>query len=420
MRPLLMVSFRSLLNRKLTTSLSILSILISTFLLISIERVKKGAEDSFAGVISGTDFVVGAPGSQLNILLYSVFHMGESIKNISWKVFQEISNDPRVAWAVPLSLGDSHQGFRVIATESQFFEHYKYRKGTSLEFLEGSAWSTEQDSESVVIGYEVYRKLQYRLQEPIVLTHGLEPSTEQNEHKDHPFRVAGVLKKTGTPVDRGLYISLQGMEKIHVGWDSGMAPSGGAFFNPSSAEVKSITSLLVGLNDRRTVMHFGRALQTQFSEPLMGSIPGVTLAKFWQNLDVFEMILKVMGFLVAVSGILGISISLLTSLSERRREMSILRSLGATPQWIFLTLFIESQILTLAGILGGFLASYLGILLTQPLIERIWGLSLPVVFAEPSEFLYMFYVWLISLFMALGPSLKAQFQSVHDGLTQKI
>jgi putative ABC transport system permease protein len=414
----------SLLNRKLTSGLCVVSIALSTFLLLSIERLKKGAENSFSGVITGADFVVGAPGSQLNILLYSVFHMGESIKNIKFTTFENVRNDPRIEWSIPISLGDSHKGYRVVATDDFFFKHYQYREAQSLEFSEGQAWNNQSPIE-VVLGADVAKQLGYKMGDKITLTHGLESVSESDEHKDNPFKIVGILKKTGTPVDRGLYITLEAMELIHVGWDTGVSPS---FFGAASAPTlnlpprktpKSITSFICRLKDRRLVLHMNRSFQNDFGEPLMGAIPGITLTKLWQTLDIFEQVLKIMAFLVLMTGFIGVAIALLTSLNERRREMAILRSLGASPRTVLSMLVLESQTLSLLGLSLGFVVTFLVLRLAMPMIENEFGLSISVQLASSNEWKIALTVFAMGFITSLWPAIRAYKNSLADGLSIK-
>jgi putative ABC transport system permease protein len=119
------LALRSLGNRRLTAILTILSIGLSVALLLGVEKVRSGARESFANTISGTDLIVGARGGGVQLLLYSVFRIGNASNNITWKSFQDVAARPEVAWIVPLSLGDSHRGFRVLGTTRDYFERYR-------------------------------------------------------------------------------------------------------------------------------------------------------------------------------------------------------------------------------------------------------------------------------------------------------
>jgi putative ABC transport system permease protein len=131
------LSLKSLYNRKLTTLLTIAAIALSVTLLLGVERIRKEAKTSFTHTISGTDLIVGARSGPVQLLLYSVFRIGNATNNISWKSYQEIARYPNVRWTIPISLGDSHQGYRVMGTNFDYFEHFRFAGGKRLELADG-------------------------------------------------------------------------------------------------------------------------------------------------------------------------------------------------------------------------------------------------------------------------------------------
>ena len=129
------LAWKSLMNRKATAILTIMTVAISVVLLLGVERIRTQAKDSFANTISGTDLIVGGRSGQVNLLLYSVFRIGNATNNIDWKSYQEFAHHRAVDWAIPISLGDSHKGFRVMGTNHSYFEHYKYGSKQPLTLL---------------------------------------------------------------------------------------------------------------------------------------------------------------------------------------------------------------------------------------------------------------------------------------------
>jgi len=176
-------------------------------------KVRAGARQSFADTISGTDPIVGARSGSIQLLLYAVFRIGNATNNITWLSFQDVAARPEIAWAVPLSLGDSHRGFR---TTADYFTHYKYRQAHGLVLAAGRPFS---DLFGAVIGAEVASALGYKIGDAIIISHGL-GVVSFVEHEDKPFRVRGILEKD-TPVDRTVHVSLEAIEAIHVDWQSG-------------------------------------------------------------------------------------------------------------------------------------------------------------------------------------------------------
>src|SRR3990172_3438713 len=216
------LALQSLRNRALTASLTVLAIAVSVMLLLGVEKVRTGARQSFADTISGTDLIVGARSGAIQLLLYSVFRIGNATNNITWASYQDIAKRPEVAWMVPLSSGASHRGFRVLGTTPDYFAKYKYRHGQPIAFAAGKPF---QDLFDVVIGADVASALGYKAGDRIIVAHGV-GSVSFIEHEDKPFQVSGVLEKTGTPIDRTLHVSLEAIEAIHVDWQTGIPMPG--------------------------------------------------------------------------------------------------------------------------------------------------------------------------------------------------
>jgi putative ABC transport system permease protein len=214
---LLQLALKSLRNRKFTTLLTVLSIALSTTLLLSVERTKRAAEEGFTQAISQTDLLVGGRTGPLNLILYTVFNMGSASNNISWKTYEDIKKNPAIEWTIPYSLGDGHRGFRVVATDENFYSHYHFRGSGKVELAQGQPALGIWDA---TLGAEVAEKLGYKLGDKIVLAHGVTHGQGIQMHTDKPFTVVGVLKKTGTALDQSIYISLYGMEAIHMDWKS--------------------------------------------------------------------------------------------------------------------------------------------------------------------------------------------------------
>ena len=164
------LTLSSLYARLLTVSMTVFAISLSLMLYLSVEKLRSSAYTSFTNTISQTDLIVGSRTSSIQLLLYSVFRIGNATNNITWESYEDIINRDEIAWSVPISLGDSHKGFRVMGTNLEFFERYKYRSGQSLEIEEGNYFNDLYD---VVLGYGVAEKLGYNLDVPLIVSHGL-------------------------------------------------------------------------------------------------------------------------------------------------------------------------------------------------------------------------------------------------------
>lgn len=412
---------RSLWNRRSTAVLTIFSISISVTLLIGVENIRKGVRTSFSSAVSGTDIIVGARGGSLQLLLYSIFRIGNATNNLSWESYNEFHNDKRVKWTIPISLGDSHRGFRVLGTNQEYFKHFRYGSKKKLEFSRGQSFSKVFD---VVIGSEVAIKLNYRLNEKIIIAHGTGKKSFL-KHDDRPFKVVGILKPTGTPVDQSLHVSLEGITAMHIDWESGAPPMEGESL--SSADIlkldlkpEEITSFLIGLKSKIHAFSLQRQVNSFKEEPLSAIMPGVALQELWNLLRTAEVGLRIITWFVLFAGLLGMMTSLLSGLNERRREMAILRSVGAGPGTISFLLIFEAIFLTLVGILFGLLFLYITLFVSQPLLEAYFGLFIPIQPPSVKDLIILGVIILNGMLMGLIPALRAYRQSLSDGMTIRL
>jgi len=413
----LRLALKSLVNRWLTALLTVAAIAVSVMLLLGVEKVRVGARQSFADTISGTDLIVGARTGSLQLLLYSIFRIGNATNNITWTSYDEIRRQPEVAWSVPLSLGDSHRGFRVLGTTSDYFKHYRYRRTHELAFASGAPFSDLFDA---VVGAEVAQALGYKVGDKIVVAHGL-GSVSFVEHGDKPFRVSGVLERTGTPVDRTVHVSLEAIEAIHVDWQGGAQIPGQS---TSAGEVrkldlkpKAITAALLGLKSRLATFRLQRAINDYPREALVAIIPGAALQELWGLVGVAETALSAVSWMVVLTALLGLATMILTTLNERRREMAILRSVGARPATVLGLLSAEAGLLTLAGVLLGTALTYLGLLVARPLIDRLYGLHLAIDPPTWGEIATLALIVVAGVVTGLLPALRAYRLSLADGMT---
>jgi putative ABC transport system permease protein len=411
------LALQSLMNRWVTALLTVLAIAVSVMLLLGVEKVRTGARESFADTISGTDLIVGARSGSVNLLLYSVFRIGNATNNVTWKSYEDIAKMPEVAWIVPLSLGDSHRGFRVLGTDTDYFTHYKFRHGQSMQFAAGGPF---KDLFDAVIGSDVAKALGYKIGDKIVIAHGV-GSVSFIKHENKPFRVVGILKKTGTPIDRTVHVSLEAIEAIHIDWRNG-APIPGQSISASEVRTmdltpRAITAAMIGLKSKLATFKVQRAINNYEEEPLSAIMPGVALQELWGLIGTAESALAAVSAMVVVTALLGMVTMILTTLNERRREMAILRSVGATPATVLSLLAAEGGLLTLAGVLVGVIALYAGLYLARPFIDQTYGLSLPINPPRAAEWIKLGLIVAAGFVAGLLPAARAYRLSLADGMT---
>jgi len=415
---ILRLAFGSLIARALTVCMTILAIALSVALFLGVEKVRTGAKASFADTISGTDLIIGARSGTVQLLLYSVFRIGNATNNLTWESYQDIAQRPEVDWIVPISLGDSHRQFRVMGTTPAFFDRYKYRSGQSLAVQDGAIMDDLFDT---VIGADVATSLGYEIGDPIVVAHGL---ASFSEHKDQPFRVSGILEKTGTPVDRTVIVSLTAIEAIHVDWKSGAQIPGQStpadVIRQMDLKPQAVTAALVGVKSRLQVFKLQRSINEYPQEPLLAILPGVALQELWQIVGIAETALIGVSAMVVVTALIGMMATIFSSLNERRREMAIFRAMGARPRVILGLLVLEAVLMAALGAALGLALLYAGLFIGQPLIDSAFGLWLPIEPPTMREVWVLLGVVVAGAFVSLVPALRAYRMSLADGMMVRI
>ena len=405
------LALRSLLDRKGSVVLSLLAMTVSIFVLLGVEHIRNQAKESFSNTVSGVDLIVGARTGSLNLLLYSVFRIGTPTNNISWQSYKTISSNPKVKWSIPISLGDSHKGFRVLGTTQDYFTHFSYGKKHRLKFDQGVVFDNVFD---VVLGSEVAKKLRYQLGDKLVLSHGI-AETSFSLHDDRPFRVAGILSPTGTPVDQTLHVSLEGIEAIHIDWQQGVKKANSTITQSQieNADLKpeSITAFMLGLTSRVSTFKVQRDISNYKKEPLLAILPGVALSELWQTMGILEKTLLLVSVLVFVAACLGVSAMLLSSIRERRQEIQLLRAVGAPPGFLFLLIELEALFIAISSIVLASLLLTTFLIFSQDYLVSHFGLHIKTnIFSQSS--LYLIAAMLIaSMLVAVIPSLSMYLQS---------
>ena len=470
---LLSLAFKSLFNRKLSFFITLFAIAISVALLLGVQTLNSETKNSFMKSISGTDLIIGSRGASSQLLLSSVFHIGTSANTIKYKTYQEIAKSPAVKWAVPISLGDSHRGYTVMATELNFFDHYSYANKQHLSVQHGEI---SDDMYAVVIGADVAKKLNYRIGDRIVLTHG-NGAIDGHAHDHIPYFVSAILQASFTAIDHTLIISLEAMEAMHSDTDDYFsALSNGVTIEPLAKNKEladhsdhhhtcshiddlhdhleghdadnhtshdnhasrhyqdtpeqrvarllqlnpeKINAIFVGLTSRQAVLGMQNYVNNFSAEPLTAIMPAVALQELWQFFSIAEVALNIVSSFIVLVGLLGMLSILLMSLNERRREMAILRSVGARPIHIFGLIIGEAAFVCLAGILLGIALLYLLLFTLQAPLANYFGFYLDINPLKLNDYLILLTIQISALIIALLPASLIYKYSLSDGMTIK-
>jgi putative ABC transport system permease protein len=388
------------------------SIAISMLVLIGVEHLRAEVKNNFERTVSGVDLIVGSRTSGINLLLFSVFKIGNPSNNLQWKSYQDIIMSNQVAWSVPLSMGDSHQGFSVIGTTGDYFEYFKYADKQKISFAQGEPFKRLYE---VVLGADVAKSLGYSINQSLVMSHGT-GKVSFTHHDDHPFKVVGILKSTGTPADQSLYVPLQSIDILHqtqhIHDELLIDVPLGKEYQPQ------LSAFLLGSKSKIAVLRLQRDINQYTQEPLSAIIPALALRELWKIVGAVEISLRVISWLILATALICMTTMLLASMKERERELAVLRALGAKAHIIILLIGTEALLLTIVGSLAGYLLITLGLLLGQPLLEQHFALYISpyVDFASVAHFFLI--AACAAILLSFIPAVSAYKKSLLSGLKQ--
>ena len=434
------VALQSLRYRFGGVLLTVLAVALSVFVLLGVEHVRQEAKSGFASTVSGVDLIVGARTGEINLLLLSIFRIGNATTNVEWETVEEIENLERVAWSVPITLGDSHKNFRVVGTTQDFFERYQYGRKQPLVFEKGSEFEALQD---VVLGSRAATELDYRLGDSLVLSHGM-ADTSFTHHDELPFNVVGILERSGTPIDNALFVSLEAIDAIHDDENGGSREEHDEGHKGhedhdeheshddhdehdahehqeglkgheghdeheghNHGPIGTVTALLVGLESPALALQAQRAINEYQGEALLAILPGVALAQLWTLVGGIEGTLRGISILVFISSIFGLNAMLLASMRERRREVFVLRSIGAPSSFVLALLLLESLLIVTVGIAAAVIALFGAIAAVNGFLADQIGVTLSMAIFSEASLIAIGLIYISSILLSLLPAMQA-------------
>ncbi|WP_258808307.1 ABC transporter permease [Pseudidiomarina sp. CB1] len=423
------LAIASLWNRRGSVWLTILAIAVSTLLLLGVERIRVQTQANFSNTISGTDLIVGARTGSTELLLSSVFHIGNLSNTLSWQSYEHLRELPGVTWHIPMAMGDSVHGFPVIATTDALFERFKYGNKRPLQFAAGGSFQQHDELTIAVLGAEAASERQLQVNDDLIVAHGT-GEISFSQHDAHPFRVVGVLKRTGTPIDRGVFIPLEAQGLVHGEYlpadehddHAGEDHQHDRHEHEAHQEppVYTLSAVLLGLENPALALRLQRTINTYRGEALSAIMPGLALQNFWRTLSLFERALVAISVLVVITGLLGMLTTLLASLRERRREMAVLRSIGAGPITILGLLVVEAFVVTLVGVMLGTVGLYSVLIFGAELLQQQLGIHVSASVLTLRELYLLLAILLAATVLSLFPAWRAYRNALADGLTVKL
>jgi putative ABC transport system permease protein len=322
---------RSLRQHLLSTVVTALSLALAGGLLMSVWVVKRQARATFTGQTGAWDAVLGARGAKLQLVLNALFHLEASPGNVVFSDFQTLSSNRAVALAIPIAVGDNYLGYRIVGTLTNLFTEAEAAPGRRFRLVAGGRWFEDGYREAVV-GSFVAQRLRLKPGDTFKPYHGLN-FNPQEQHEDE-YVVTGVLEPSNTPADRVLWIPLAGLQNM-----SGHAA---ATASDVSAVLVKLRSAVAG--QQLDMLYNKQGDRLTFAWPL-----GTVLAQLFDKMGWFDQVLELVAYLVALVAAGSVLASIYNSLSARRRDLAILRALGARRALVFASIILEATSIAALG-----------------------------------------------------------------------
>ncbi len=405
-------------SRVVPTILVVIALTTSMALLLTVDRIQQATKKGFNQSLGGVDLVLGPRGSGIELVLYTVFHLGKPTNNITTETLKDIERNPFIEWAIPIALGDSHRGFRVISTTSEYFDRIQFDGDQSLSFNQGRAF---QELNEVVIGSAVASKLRYQPGSSIFVTHGSE--SLGRTHDDFAFQVSGILNPTGTPTDRAIFVSLEGYELIHLGWKSGSKIV--SLDNVDISQIprgrlypETITAAYLGLSSKLNLFKASRSINEYSEEAVSGVIPGVALAELWSMIGSVDFVFRIFNWLIIGLSLIGMVTMTLSGLDSRTRELTILRAVGATPVHLASMVLIETILISVISMLMAIGLVRLSTGIAADLLTQWAGIRIELTWISLPEFSVLMIIIFAGLIASLLPATLVYRRSLAQGFSR--
>jgi putative ABC transport system permease protein len=422
MKSILALAWHSLWSRRFGALLTVVCVALGSAVLLTVERLRADARESFVRSISGTDLIVGPRSGSLELLLATVFHTGTPGRGMDYAVIGRLAKLPPVEWVAPLAFGDNYRGYPVLGTTTTYFERFRYGRGQPLRLAAGRFPTDVYDA---TVGADLARRYGLALGDKLTFDHGhaLEAGGHGHDHADMPFSVAGILQATGTAADRTVFVGLDGIEAMHIGWDGELPPTASARMSAQEARLQllgpeRVSAALVGLRDRAAVLAVQQAVARD-REPLSAILPGVALLELWELVGAAESVLRAMSWGVVAVVLIGLVTVLWSGLDHRRREMAVLRAVGARPAQVASLIVGEATLLTGAGVALGALLAAAAAALARPWLEARYGLVLAGGFG-PGDLALLAALLVVGVVAGAIPAWRCYRMTLADGLAARV
>jgi putative ABC transport system permease protein len=404
MRTIFMIAKKSLSRHKLSTSVTAGSLALACGLVIGVFSIQEQSYQAFTTGAPGFDAVLGARGSQLQLVMNSVLHLDTSPGNIPYKAYTEMRDDPRVKLAVPYAVGDNYKGYRVVGTTPELLTEFELSEGVGYAVMQGGRVFSDLKMEAVV-GSQVARKTGLRVGSHLHFEHGIEE--EKGHNHDDEYVVVGILEPTNTPADKVIWVPLEGMYRL----DGHVLRGSGEVYEASPTEdipdeVKEVSAVMLAFKSPQAGFQFSQQINGGKEMTLAWPIARA-MAQLFDKIGWAHQILSLVAYLVCVVGAGSILASLYNAMNERRREFAILRALGARRSTVFGAILTESTAIAALGGLFGLLVYALVFTAAAQVIRAEAGIVLDIWQFHPSMWMAPLGVTVLGAFAGIVPAMKA-------------
>ncbi len=405
---------RSLSQHALSTLVTVVSVALASGLVMSIFSIKTQTYNAFTGGPVGFDAVLGAKGSQLQLVLNTVFHLETSPGNIPWIMYQTIQKDPSVELAVPYALGDNYRGFRIVGTTGKIFTDFQYQKGRKFQVQPGGR-SFDPERREAVIGSFIAQKTGLNVGSKFNPYHGL-VFDEKMRHAEE-YEVVGVLEPTNSPSDRVIWVPIEGFYRTtgHV------LRGAGEIYEPKPGEEipdehKEVSAVMLKLKNPQTGFMLDQTINKQGKVATLAWPIGQVMAELFDKIGWVNSILALVAYIVVFVAAGSILASIYNTMNEKKREFAILRALGARRTTVFSTIVLEAASIAAIGSVCGY-AVYAAILSGVAIIIRAQtGVVLDVLQFHPALVLTPVIMIILGALAGVIPALKAYSTDVATNL----
>ena len=377
------LSIKNIFNKPLSSSISLALLVLGVGIISLLLQLNTLIKDQMDNNLRGIDMVVGAKGSPLQLILSSVYHIDSPTGNISLAEAETISNNRMVGSSIKILYGDNYKGFRIVGAEKKFIELYK---GV---IKEGKDWDNPYE---VLVGSKVYEKLKINLGDELISSHGLRETGQS--HDEGTFKVVGLLKPSNSVIDQLIITSPQSVWDIHETHDHDEHENENEHEHENEHDNREITAMLIKFKSPMNIIQFPRQINENTN--LQAAVPSYEISRLFKLFGFGIETLSYLAYLIIIVSGFSLFINLFNSMRERKYEMALIRTLGASRFQLSTMIIFESLVLTISGFILGLLFSRFGVMFVSSLMEESINYNLNSLKILNEEY------WLLGLSVLIG------------------